>query len=231
MDVKEREWKVLQAVKDSDVPVGAIQLSGDLGIPPANIGRILLRLENQGMVEKVQNKGRVITEAGQRFLEEQSAKNDKLDAATELIDSAATGNKESLLEILEVRRLLEGYAARHCAEQANSEMKQELEDIEFDYMYELRHGRSGSEQDLNLHLKIAEYSGNRTIASILKLILTDNNSYAEFNKAATKQKEDRLNDHEAIMQAIFRNDSDAAGQEMEKHLERVIQNVKAYYEA
>lgn len=225
---KNNEWCILNAINDSDVPVGAIYLSGKLGIPSANIGRTLIRLENRGMIAKVQNKGRAITEAGRKYLEEEAMKNTKRSIASELICSAEADDGKNLLEILQVRKLLEGYAARCCAKAASPEVIRELEDLQFDYVYELRHKRPGSEQDLNLHLKIAERSGNDTIARILKLLLTDNDSYAEFTKAALGRNRLRQDEHEAILAAIREGDGEKAALEMECHLERVIQNVKDY---
>lgn len=228
MAVKDNEWRILKAVNDSDVPVGAIYLSGKLGIPPANIGRTLIRLENRGLVAKVQNKGRAVTELGRRRLEEEQQKNSKISIANELIDFASGVDKENLLEILQVRKLLEVHTARLCAEAATPEMVQELENIQFDYIYELRHGRSGSEQDLDLHLKIAEFSGNHTIARILRLLLTDNNSYAEFTKAAISRNGLNQGEHGPILEAIREGDGEKAGYEMECHLDRVMKNVENY---
>ena len=226
MVAKNYDWKILQAVAGSSIPVGAIYLSSKLGIPSANIGRTLLRLEKKGMVVKVENKGRSITELGKSYIEKQSEKNNKLSVANELINAAGTDEKQSLLEVLQVRKLLESYGASCCAQSVKQEMIKELEDIQFDYIYELRHGRAGSEQDLKLHLKIAEFSGNRMIARILKLILADNNSYAQFTRAAADLHELRQKEHEKIIEAIRQRDGEKASQEMEAHLDRVIQNVK-----
>lgn len=226
---KDKELHILKAVNDSDVPVGAIYLSEKLGIPPANIGRTLIRLEEQGLVAKVQNKGRSVTEQGKRCLEEEELKNSKLSIANELIDCASAEDEKNLLEILQVRKLLEVYTARHCAGNATPEMVQELENIQFDYVYELRHGRNGSEQDLNLHLKIAECSGNNTIARILRLLLTDNNSYAEFTKAAISRNGLNQGEHGPILDAIREKNEEKAGCEMERHLDRVMKNVESFY--
>lgn len=226
---RENEWQILKAVNDSELPVGAVHLSEKLGIPPANIGRTLLQLEKKGFVKKVQNKGRSITELGRKCLEEELQKTEKLSAASELIDLASMGNGDNLLEILAVRKLLESYTARQCAANVTEEMIKELEDIQFDYVYELRHGHSGSEQDLRLHLKIAEYSGNQTIVRILRLLLTDNNSYAEFTKAAISRNHLSQKEHEPILEAIRNHDAEQAALEMEAHLDRVMRNVEYHY--
>ena len=231
MAARDYSWEILKAVRESDIPVGAIHLSGKLGIPPANIGRTLIRLEERGLVEKVQNKGRSITKQGRQYLEEEELKNQKITIANELIDFASLENKKNLLEILQVRKLLEGYTARRCAEMATPELIQELENIQFDYIYELRHARTGSEQDLALHLKIAEGSGNHAIARILKLLLTDNDSYAEFTKAALRLKGLSQGEHCLILEAIREKDGERAASEMEAHLNRVVENVERYFDA
>ncbi len=224
--MKEQELQVLQAVKDANMPVGAIQLSRELGIPSANIGRALWVLEKQGLLEKVQNKGRYITQAGELLLDSTRQKHEKISIAKELIDAATDIQLSDLLDILTVRRLLEPYAASCCALQLAEDQKQELESLQMDYKYQIRHGAGGSTQDLTLHLKIAEYGGNAVIVKILQLILTDRNYYAEFTKAAKKLNDLSQTEHDQILEAIFRGDGNGAAAAMESHLDHVIRNVR-----
>lgn len=228
--MKEQEIQVLQAVKDAGMPVGAIQLSKDLGIPPASIGRALLALEKEGLLEKVQNKGRYITPAGEQLLDSDRRKHEKISIAKELIDTAADIQLSDLLEILTVRRLLEPYAASCCASQHTEERQQELESLQIDYKYQIRHGAGGSAQDLMLHLKIAEYGGNSVIVKILQLILTDRNYYAEFTRAAKKINELSQSEHDQILEAIFQGDGERAAKAMEAHLDHVIRNVRESFD-
>jgi len=228
--MKEQEIQVLQAVKDANIPVGAIQLSKDLGMPPANIGRTLLALEKRGLLEKIQNKGRYITQAGEELLESYRQKHEKISIARELIDAATDIQLNDLLDILTVRRLLEPYAASHCALRLTEEQKQELDSLQMDYKYQIRHGGGGSSQDLMLHLKIAEYGGNAVIVKILQLILTDRNYYAEFTKAAKKLNELSQSEHDQILEAIFQGDGNGAALAMETHLDHVIRNVQESFE-
>lgn len=224
--MKDQEIQVLQAVKDANIPVGAIQLSKDLNIPPANIGRTLLALEKQGFLEKVQNKGRYITQAGEQLLDSYRKKHEKISIAKKLIDATTDIQLSDLLEILTVRRLLEPYAASCCASQLTEDRKQELESLQLDYKYQIRHGAGGSMQDLMLHLKIAEYGGNTVIVKILQLILTDRNYYTEFTKAAKKLDELSQSEHDQILEAIFQGDQERAATAMETHLDHVIRNVR-----
>ena len=110
--------------------------------------------------------------------------------------------ESGLEDILLVRKLLEGYAAEACAERIEPKELQKLKDLQADYLYAIRHGRAGSEEDLALHLKIAHLSGSPSILRMLKLILTDQDAYARFNQAAVRSDEVRENEHESLLAAI-----------------------------
>lgn len=128
-----------------------------------------------------------------------------------------------------VRKLLEGYAAEACAEQIEPKGLQKLKDLQADYLYAIRHGRAGSEEDLAFHLKIAHLSGSPSILRMLKLILTDQDAYARFNQAAVRSDEVRENEHESLLTAIEAGDGALARREMERHLEHVGENLQAYF--
>ena len=82
------------------------------------------------MVEKVQNKGRVITDAGEAFLEEQKQHLQKIEVAHELIEAASSATEANLNDILLVRQLLERYTARACTERITPKGLENLEDIQ-----------------------------------------------------------------------------------------------------
>jgi len=58
------------------------------------------------------------------------------------------------------------------------------------------------------------------------LILTDNDTYAEFTNAAVQLHNLRQDGHGRILEAIRNRDGKTARAEMEKHLNRVIENVE-----
>ena len=109
-------FEILTAMQDLNTPAGALQLAQILHLPSASIGRELLDLEKAGLLVKVQNKGRILTPQGERFLEEERSRREKMKAANELIEAASMETESGLEDILLVRKLLEGYAAEACAE-------------------------------------------------------------------------------------------------------------------
>ena len=137
--------------------------------------------------------------------------------------------ESGLEDILLVRKLLEGYAAEACADRIEPKELQKLKDLQADYLYAIRHGMAGSEEDLAFHLKIAHLSGSPSILRMLKLILTDQDAYARFNQAAVRSDEVRENEHESLLAAIEAGDGALARREMERHLEHVGENLQAYF--
>ena len=219
-------FEILTAMQDLNPPAGAIQLAQILHLPSASIGRELLELEKAGLLVKVQNKGRILTPQGERFLEEERSRREKMKA---LIEAASMETKSGLEDILLVRKLLEGYAAEACAERIEPKELQKLKDLQADYLYAIRHGRAGSEEDLAFHLKIAHLSGSPSILRMLKLILTDQDAYARISQAAVRSDEVRENEHESLLAAIEAGDGALARREMERHLEHVGENLQAYF--
>ena len=234
-------FEILTAMQDLNTPAGALQLAQILHLPSASIGRELLELEKAGLLVKVQNKGRILTPQGERFLEEERSRREKMKAANELIEAASMETESGLEDILLVRKLhggesrdgdageTEGYAAEACAERIEPKELQKLKDLQADYLYAIRHGRAGSEEDLAFHLKIAHLSGSPSILRMLKLILTDQDAYARFNQAAVRSDEVRENEHESLLAAIEAGDGALARREMERHLEHVGENLQAYF--
>ena len=82
-------FEILTAMQDLNTPAGALQLAQILHLPSASIGRELLELEKAGLLVKVQNKGRILTPQGERFLEEERSRREKMKAANELIEAAS----------------------------------------------------------------------------------------------------------------------------------------------
>jgi len=222
--------QVLTAIMEANTPVGATYLTTIINIPPATIGRIMQKLENDGMLEKVSNKGRILTAKGTAFIEGKRQREKKLKTADKIINIVESGSKSHLLEVLDIRKYLEGRTAELAAANASSDQLSALDEIMLEYLVEIRHGGLGNEQDLQFHLTIAWISGNTTIYQILKLLLTNDNAYTKFSSASiVKIKHLQLQNHESIVNAIKEHDAKKARKAMEDHLNQVIEDVNEYF--
>ena len=95
----------------------------------ANIGRILHLLEERGLVEKVSNKGRVLTEEGKNHFQRLQQDIQSKEYVKVLLDLYSKNDKQVYLDILEARILLETKTAELAAIRATEEDLRELEQI------------------------------------------------------------------------------------------------------
>lgn len=226
---RKEEIKILTAIKDSEIPVGATYLSSILNISPASIGRKLLEFEEHGLLKKISNKGRVLTKEGIDYIEHQEQLEDKLSVAENIIVGAKEGSLESLQEIMMIRMLLEPFSVELACENVSDKALHELDVINMENLYVIKNGEMGNKQDLNFHLTIARESGNRTLFQILQLILTQDNAYSRISEVAPQVTIKQVEEHSKILDAIREHDPANAKKAMEEHLKRVISDIQNHY--
>lgn len=223
------DLKILQLIQKSNMPIGANYLSAQMGLPQATLGRMLLMLENRGFLAKISNKGRTLTEEGIAHINQQAQWCEKMKTAQNIIATVESKSKHKLYEILEIRMALESLTAERACANVTDEDMGELDNIMLEHFYNLRSGGVGCEQDLQLHLKIADLSGNHTLRQILGLILTEENAYTKFSIVAPHITAGQLRQHTDIVEAIKIKDGKKAKEAMLNHLRQVMENVQKYY--
>ena len=219
---------ILKLLRKIDEPVGALYLSERSGIPPATIGRILSTLENQKIIIKDRNKGRILTDYGKSYVDELLIKKENIEVVDHFVNIVQEGTKERLLEILQLRVLIESEGAKMAAENCKKENAEFLENILMDYAYELRHNKLGGNSDLALHTYIAKLSGNDTLYEIIKLLLQKNDAFIQFS-AANMLASQKIIQHKELVEAIVSKNGEAAKEKMKKHLSEVINDVEKFY--
>lgn len=225
---KKNYREILNTIKNLGEPVGAIQISQMMSISQATVGRIMLRLEEEGLISKVSNKGRIITEKGIKYLNEENIRYSQKEDVNKLIETVNNVSKEMLMEVLEVRKLLEVKTVEMACINITKEDIDELENILRKHEWELKNGVMACDLDLQFHLSIAKISGNKTIYQILKLILTENNAYAKFSIVGEEYKDNQTKHHKEIIEAIKNKDITGAKKAIYKHLEEVRLEVEQY---
>jgi DNA-binding FadR family transcriptional regulator len=222
-------YQVLKEIYELDTPAGAMALSMRLDISQATIGRQLLYLEEHGLIKKVSNKGRILTSKGIEQLRLKDMVNQKIKIANELVSISSDDGRDSLLEIMEVRKLLECRTAELASLNATEADIQELEDYAFTHRYNLNQGKPANQQDLSFHLTIARNSGNQTIFKILDLLLTAKNAYVKFSEAGDSDKNMQVVYHFKILNAIKEKNPVMARQAMNEHLCHIVSDVEKYF--
>ena len=222
---------LLLAIQDANGPVGASTLCGNnsLGMSQATIGRQLAQLEDAGLLRKVSNKGRVLTDRGEEYIRHVNENTSKTQIAEERAALSNSDHLDSLTQVLELRQLLEPYAAEHAALYASEADIQNIENLAFVHRYKLSCGEAAHKEDLALHLNIARICKNVMLQKVLELLLTENNAYIEFSLAGKTQQDQQIRQHFRILEAIHNHDGEAARIAMAEHIRKVSLDIRRYF--
>jgi GntR family transcriptional repressor for pyruvate dehydrogenase complex len=135
--------------------------------------------------------------------------------------SALLAGKRELVDVLEVREMIEPALARLAAERATAEQIAELEAVLERQAEKVRRGESYPEEDAAFHHLIAVAAGNplvlRLLAVIMDLLHELRAGYLQGGGRPTRS----LDGHRRILEAIKRRDGEAASQFTLEHISQV----------
>ncbi len=210
---------------------GAIFLSQKLGIPQTSIGRVLLDLEKKGYLQKAGSQGRTVTAEGIKYLEREKSRSLKLNGLVRLANMVESTSKQRLVEILRIRKLLEGMAVEDACENATEEQIEELRAYLDEYRRAVTSGGLGNDEDLALHLAVARCSGDSVLRQLMNLLLTEESGFVVYYKREMLSDSADLSSHERVVEAIEKRDAAAARAAMESHLDRLLRYVTENYDS
>jgi len=135
----------------------------------------------------------------------------------------ATDNIAFYLRAQELRHSLEGDAAKLAALRRSTTQLRRIERAHDGFNKLVYQGEPIAEADLDFHLAIAKASGNDLYVSVLESIIDPILGFMRLTLALTREDTRHrallvLNEHEAIMQAIQKQDAEQARIAMQFHL-------------
>lgn len=136
---------------------------------------------------------------------------------------------DEAIEITEVRKLLEGLAARRAADRVTAPEADELRATLAGMRAALASGNVGHYRELNarLHTMISDIAGHGTCARLLRQ-LSDQTARHRFSLSLIPGRGAvSLPQHEAILAAITAHDSRSAERAMHAHLQTLIDDFRA----
>jgi GntR family transcriptional regulator, transcriptional repressor for pyruvate dehydrogenase complex len=174
-------------------------------------------------IKTLENEGLVITRAGSgTFI---TAVN--VEAIIPPLASLLSRGKDALIDLFEMRRLVEPGIAALAAERATPADILRLKDICAAQAQQIKRGTSAVDSDSAFHLTIGEATHNsalqRLVASIVEILEPMREQSLQTPGRAHKS----LASHREILVAIERHDPEQARQAMQRHIEAVEQNVLA----
>ncbi|GHF58930.1 DNA-binding GntR family transcriptional regulator [Amycolatopsis bartoniae] len=175
-------------------------LSAQFSASRANVRAALIELANEGLVERVQNRGARVRAV----------------------------SIEEAVEISEVRMMLEALCAAKAAERINDEEIAELEQLGETMRQAVAGGDVVGYSGLNqrLHRRVREISGQRTAGQVLERLRGQSVRH-QFRLAMRPGRPSvSLPEHLAIIEGICAHDPERAQAAMRAHLESVIKALR-----
>lgn len=176
-----------------------VQLAEHLGVSRTPVREAIRKLELEGLVVMVPRKGAYVADV----------------------------SIKDILDVLEVRSVLEGLAAYLAAERMTEEELEELELISYHFKRCIENGNTEGmiEKDMQFHDRIFRSTRNSKLIQIAQGFQEQVQRFrityfSEYNKP-----KDLLIEHQAILEAIANRDAVAAQQVAQQHIDSLENNI------
>ena len=223
---------MLEVLESATHPIGSRQATQalreqGLRLSESTVSRLLRKLDAQQLTASVDGKGRVLTDAGRRWLQTATDGSSAGAAASSLPDIR---NVRDLLDLLYARRTVEREAAREAAMRADARDIDNLEALLKEHSACLAQERTGRGPALEFHRQIGRASHNNVLAHITAHVLDRRLDVLEAALdviVGTHHSEHlSIDEHAEILEAIRAGQPDAAERAMERHVTRLIREVE-----
>jgi DNA-binding GntR family transcriptional regulator len=136
---------------------------------------------------------------------------------------------EDIADIYEVRKRLEGLAARLAAERMSEEEKESLkETVELSEFYLAKQDdKQSGELDSEFHNIIFQASGSRHLCKILCDLHKNIKAYRRLSFSKSDRAKKSIAEHKEILEAILSGDPDEAERLTSVHIDNALKNFRA----
>lgn len=220
--LKSSEWVQRELKKEiaegkarpGDKLPSVVELAERFGVGRSTIREALSALKAMGLLD--------IRQGGGTYVKAKEAES----ASPPLAEWIA--NADSLLQLVEVRRVLEAgiasLAARHCTEEDAEALRAAVA-----HMREVLNDEAAGEQaDTGFHLRLAEAARNPLLLDLTRSLSEQLHRHMRHTRAAwfyadRRSAEQLLEEHAAIVEAVLQRDEKLASERMNEHLRKVEQ--------
>ncbi len=178
-----------------------VALAQQLGVSRTPVRSAIKRLEAEGLVNSIPNRGAFVITPTQKEIEETFL----VRAQLEIMATRLTATNITTKQIKELRQLIEVETAV-------------FDEADIDGYWQAND---------KLHLKIAEFSGNRVLCSYIKDLLDRTRIYLILYDPFYKLDYNPTTEHEAIVEAIADNDPERACAAVQAHINSSISGLES----
>ena len=206
------EQLIVERMKPGDMLPPERELAQNFGVSRSSIRDAIRRLELLGMVEPRQGAGTVVREFSTQAL-------------INPLTTVLVQKRKLVVELLDVRNMLEPPLAARAASNASASDVAELEDILRRQDEKLRRGDPAIEEDNEFHYTIAMASDNSVVLKVLDVLMDLLRETRERALQVEGRPQKSIAGHRRILSAIKRHDPVAAELAMRRHIEEVSEIV------
>lgn len=221
----ERYFGLLLRIREHAGPIGsgglALAMQSDgLMISEATVGRMLKQMEAWRLLSK-RSRGRILTPYGEQALRQLESRNAYMNRGRALQNLLQSADRAHIMQVMEVRRAVEGEAAAIAATRATDQEIVEIERIVEISRDHITKGTYSAEDDDEFHAAIVCASRNGVMEMVVRLIRESEGVSRVLMQIRQRVGRKSLDDHEAILLGVQSRDPDRARAAMLAHIERV----------
>lgn len=232
------EYQILDSIKDSNKPIGAIRLKKILDkkkmdFSEAKIGRILINMEEEGLIKKEGSNGRILTEFGHDKIIEFEYFYKSKKYSDKILNLINHTNRDDMIYHLDAREAIELKAIELVINLAADDDLKKLESIlveQMDVLYNYKEKKPTKSQgslDYKFHYTIIQLSENPYLEAIYQLLRCSEDMQLMYEFIAGQG---RIEDHSKIFEAISDRNFNVASEALKRHIEDVKKECIVYWE-
>jgi GntR family transcriptional repressor for pyruvate dehydrogenase complex len=183
-------------------------LSDTFKVSRATVREAIFSLETMKLVERRQGDGTYVIASSE-------------EALVQPLAASLIHEKDDIIDIFSLRKIIEPEAARLAAENATPEEIEEMEEILKEQEKEVVNGKNPIQTDSNFHHFLVRTSKNRVLERLLLALFDLLTKTREKYLQTEERKQKSLRGHQDILMAMKNRNGPAARQAMRRHLEEV----------
>ena len=233
-DEEKTEFELLSLFTEALEPMGSHTLSllleqKQLNVSSATIGRMLVRLDHQGLTTRSGYRGRVLTDAGLKRFKELKNKQHLADLTSRFYESIDAESMDNLIEVLIARRGIEQESVRLAALHATKEDLQNLKKLYKIQYKDAVKGHVAADTDVLFHQALCKASKNKVLAAAYDFIWQNGRFSPVMEYIRIAVGGTIASDHGKILNALLERNANKAVKCMAGHIDSLIRDVKKYW--
>jgi GntR family transcriptional regulator, transcriptional repressor for pyruvate dehydrogenase complex len=201
------ERHIVQHLKPGDLLPPERQLGEMLGVSRGSVRDAIRSLELKGLLEPRQGIGTVVCTTTVN--------------TTNPLAEALRGKRQLVLELIDVRKIIEPPLAGRAALRATPEEIAEMEEILTRQQAKTKRGELAVEEDSAFHYSMALACNNSAMLKAVDLLMDLLRDTREHSLQGKGRQEHSLAGHRRILSAVKRRDPPAAEAAMRRHLQEI----------